>query len=35
VTGTGLIKVRTMTLNQDGDAAQVLIANLVMPRRPK
>jgi acyl dehydratase len=30
----GLIKVRTTTLNQDGDAVQILIANLVVPRRP-
>jgi acyl dehydratase len=29
----GLIKVRTTTLNQDGEAVQVLVANLVMPRR--
>lgn len=32
--GEGLIKVRTTTLNQDGAAVQVLIANLVVPRRP-
>jgi acyl dehydratase len=30
----GWIKVRTTTLNQNGDAVQVLIANLVVPRRP-
>src|SRR5918995_6600850 len=30
----GLIKVRTTTLNQNGDAVQVLIANLMVPRRP-
>ena len=30
----GLIKVKTTTLNQDGEAVQVLIANLVVPRRP-
>lgn len=30
----GLVKVRTTTLNQDGDAVQVLVANLVVPRRP-
>ena len=30
----GLIKVRTTTLNQNGDAVQILIANLVVPRRP-
>ena len=29
----GLIKVRTTTLNQDGEAVQVLIANLLVPRR--
>jgi acyl dehydratase len=29
----GLIKMRTTTLNQDGEAVQVLIANLVVPRR--
>jgi acyl dehydratase len=29
----GLIKVRTTTLNQDGAAVQVLVANLVVPRR--
>jgi acyl dehydratase len=30
----GWIKVRTTTLNQNGDAVQILIANLVLPRRP-
>ena len=30
----GLIKVKTTTLNQDGAAVQVLIANLLVPRRP-
>jgi acyl dehydratase len=30
----GLIKVKTMTLNQNGEAVQVLIANLLVPRRP-
>jgi len=30
----GLIKVRTTTLNQDDEAVQVIIANLVVPRRP-
>jgi acyl dehydratase len=30
----GLIRVRTTTLNQNGDAVQILIANLVVPRRP-
>ncbi len=29
----GLIKVRTTTLNQRGEAVQVLVANLVVPRR--
>jgi acyl dehydratase len=30
----GWIKVRTTTLNQNGDAVQILIANLLVPRRP-
>jgi len=30
----GLIKVRTTTLNQNGEAVQVLVANLIVPRRP-
>jgi len=29
----GLIKVRTTALNQNGDAVQVLVANLMVPRR--
>ncbi len=29
----GLIKVRTTTLNQDGEAVQVYVGNLVVPRR--
>ncbi len=29
----GLIKVRTTTLNQDNEAVQVLVSNLVVPRR--
>ena len=29
----GLIKVRTTTFNQDDEAVQVLVANLVVPRR--
>ena len=29
----GLLKVRTTTLNQHGEAVQVLIANLMVPRR--
>jgi acyl dehydratase len=31
----GLIKVRTTTLNQNGEAVQVSIGNLVVPRRAK
>jgi len=30
----GLIKVRTTTLNQNGDAVQVHVGNLIVPRRP-
>ena len=30
----GLIKVRTTTLNQHGEAVQVMISNLLVPRRP-
>ncbi len=30
----GIVKVRTTTLNQDDEAVQVLVANLVVPRRP-
>jgi acyl dehydratase len=30
----GLIKVRTTTLNQDGETVQVLVSNLIVPRRP-
>jgi acyl dehydratase len=30
----GLIKVRTTTLNQDGEAVQILVANLIVLRRP-
>ena len=30
----GLIKVRTTTLNQNNEAVQVIIGNLVVPRRP-
>jgi acyl dehydratase len=29
----GMIKVRTTTLNQNGDAVQILIANLIVTRR--
>jgi len=31
----GLIKVRTTTLNQNDEAVQVTVGNLVVPRRPK
>src|SRR5215208_4095637 len=30
----GLVRIRTTTLNQDGQAVQTMIANLVVPRRP-
>ncbi|HVB47300.1 MAG TPA: MaoC family dehydratase [Burkholderiales bacterium] len=30
----GIIKVRTTTLNQDGEPVQVSVGNLVVPRRP-
>jgi acyl dehydratase len=30
----GMVKVRTTTLNQDDEAVQVFVANLVVPRRP-
>jgi acyl dehydratase len=30
----GLVRVRTTTLNQDGEPVQTMIANLVVPRRP-
>jgi acyl dehydratase len=30
----GLIKVRTTTFNQDGEPVQVLVATLLVPRRP-
>lgn len=30
----GMIKVRTTTLNQHGEAVQVFVGNLVVPRRP-
>lgn len=33
-TNQGLVKVKTTTLNQDGEAVQVAIANLVVLRRP-
>lgn len=31
----GLIKVRTTTLNQNGDAVQISLGNLLVPHRPK
>ena len=31
----GLIKVKTTTLNQNGEAVQVFIGNLIVPLRPK
>src|SRR5216683_1653484 len=31
----GLIKLRTTTLNQNGDPVQVSVANLLVPHRPK
>ena len=31
----GLIKVRTTTLNQDGEAVQIMVGNLMVRRRPK
>ena len=30
----GVIKVRTTTLNQNGEAVQIFVGNLVVPRRP-
>ena len=33
--GQGLVRVRTTTLNREGQAVQTMIANLVVPRRPK
>ena len=32
--GQGLMRVRTTTLNREGQAVQTMIANLVVPRRP-
>jgi len=29
----GMVKVRTTTLNQDGEAVQIFVANLIVPRR--
>ncbi len=31
----GVIKLRTTTLNQNGEAVQVSIGNLIVPRRPR
>jgi acyl dehydratase len=31
----GLIKMRSTTLNQDGQAVQILVGSLIVPRRPK
>jgi acyl dehydratase len=31
----GLIKVRTTTKNQNGEAVQISVGNLVVPRRPR
>jgi acyl dehydratase len=33
--GQGLIKVRTTTLNQNGEAVQIHVGNLIVPRRQK
>jgi acyl dehydratase len=33
-TDRGMVKVRTKTLNQDGDTVQILVANLIVFRRP-
>jgi acyl dehydratase len=30
----GIVKVRSTTLNQDGEAVQTIVVNLVVPRRP-
>lgn len=30
----GLVKTRTTTLNQSGEAVQIVLANLLVPRRP-
>ena len=32
--GLGLIKVRTTTLNQNGEPVQIVVGNLLVPRRP-
>lgn len=31
----GVVKVRTTTLNQNGDSVQVCVGNLIVPRRPR
>lgn len=33
--GQGLVKLRTTTRNQEGETVQVLVANVVVPRRPE
>ena len=30
----GVVKMRTTTLNQNGEPVQILVANLIVPRRP-
>ena len=30
----GLVKLRTVTLNQDGDPVQISVGNVLVPRRP-
>ena len=32
--GQGVIKVKTTTLNQNGEAVQISVGNLIVPRRP-
>jgi acyl dehydratase len=32
--GQGVIKVKTTTLNQNGEALQISVGNLIVPRRP-
>lgn len=32
--GLGLVKLRTTTVNQDGEPVQILVGNLLVPRRP-
>ena len=33
-TDSGVVKVRTTTLNQNNEAVQILVSNLLVPRRP-